>query len=138
MLQTGAQTLLHDNFAKHPSYGYILDAFGQARTSSSSGRGMTLNVDSLPTQAAKMRQLTVTAYKKIIELNLTFPRYVLPVRLALHLAGLNSSKVHVQAHKVLDDIGFLTQMTGDFADCYYDDESGSDIQVLLHSGKKLC
>merc|ERR1712018_729517 len=62
------------------------------------------------------------------ELNLTFPRYVLPVRLALHLAGLNSSKVHVQAHKVLDDIGFLTQMTGDFADCYYDDESGSDIQ----------
>ena len=38
-------------------------------------------------------------------------------------------QVHVQAHRVLNDIGLLTHMTCDFADCYYDAGPGTDIQV---------
>jgi len=131
ILQSGAQVLLRKHLSSssaeagpHPSSGHILDAFGQVQTLASSGRALTLRIDGLPSQGAKMQALNVTAYKRIIYSNLTFPRYVLPLRLALHLAGLNGTRVHEQAQKVLGDIGFLTQMTGDFGDCFYDRSGG--------------
>ena len=86
-----------------------------------------MRIHGLPTPGAKMQALNVSTYKRIVASSVCYPRYVLPVQLALHLAGLNGDKVHDQAQKVLNDIGFLAEMTGDFADCFYD-ESGTDIQ----------
>jgi len=129
LLQSGAQVLLRGQISAHASYGHILDAFGQVQSMAASGRALALRIAGLPSQGAKMQALNVTAYKRIVYSNLTFPRYVLPVRLALHLAGLNGTRVLDQAQKVLSDIGFLTQMTGDFGDCYYDATgSGTDIE----------
>jgi len=129
LLQSGTGTLLRANFADHPSYGSILDAFGDAYTKSAQGRAMALRIDGLPTAGAKMSALDVKTYRQLINSVLSYPRYVLPVRLALYLAGLSGDKVHLQAERVLNDIGLLTHMTCDFADCYFDAGStGTDIQ----------
>jgi len=128
LLQSGVHTLLKSNFSDHPSFGLILDAVADAGVKSSQGRAMSLRIDGLPTAGAKMSSLDVRTYRQLINNVLSYPRYVLPVRLALYLAGLNGDKVHVQAQRVLNDIGLLTHMTCDFADCYYDAGPGTDIQ----------
>ena len=78
-------------------------------------------------------------FRHLINNSLSFPRYVLPVRLALYLAGLSGGKVHLQAERVLNDVGLLTHMTCDFADCYFDAGPGTDIQVPTYlSFKNSC
>jgi len=128
LLQSGTHSLLSAHFSDHPSYGLILDAFAQAGIKSSQGRAMALRIDGLPSTGAKMSSLNVATYKHLINNSLSFPRYVLPVRLALYLAGLSGGKVHLQAERVLNDVGLLTHMTCDFADCYFDAGPGTDIQ----------
>ena len=57
----------------------------------------------------RMSRIDGNMYKKIIKLNKTHTKYILPMQLALYAAGLDSPQVHRQAEKVLNDIGFLAE-----------------------------
>ena len=51
----------------------------------------------------------------------------MPLQLALYAAGFDSPQIHKEADTVLNDIGFLAEVTGDFVNCFYD-EAGRDIE----------
>ena len=56
-----------------------------------------------------MSRIDGNMYKKIIKLNKTHAKYILPLQLALYAAGFDSPHVHKQAETVLNDIGFLAE-----------------------------
>lgn len=66
-------------------------------------------------------------YKRVIRTTVIDSKFILPVRLALHLGGLSDPKAHAQAQNILTEIGYLVEITGDFANCFYDTE-GKDIE----------
>lgn len=75
----------------------------------------------------RMSRIDGNTYKKIIKFNVTHAKYILPLQLALYAAGFDSPQIHKQADTVLNNIGFLAEVTGDFANCFYD-ETGRDIE----------
>ncbi len=56
------------------------------------------------------------------------PRYVLPVSLALHLAGLSDPQVHHHARAIFDEIGLFSQVNRDYAGYFLEDNDFRDIR----------
>ncbi len=56
------------------------------------------------------------------------PSYVLPVSLALHLAGLNDPKVHHRARSIFEEVGLFAQVNRDYAGYFLEDNDFRDIR----------
>ena len=50
----------------------------------------------------------------MIKSRITFSNYCLPVSLAMHLRGISGAKLHQEAHKILFELGYLTQLKKDY------------------------
>lgn len=130
LLQTGAHELVRHNFKDAKSYPLISDAMSDAFRIMNLGQSMMLRITlngSDNNMRDRMSRIDGNTYKKIIKFNVTHAKYILPLQLALYAAGFDSPQIHKQADTVLNNIGFLAEVTGDFANCFYD-ETGRDIE----------
>ena len=58
----------------------------------------------------------------------SIPSYVLPVTLALHLAGLHDPKVHQRARHIFEEVGLFAQVNRDYAGYFLEDNDFRDIR----------
>lgn len=130
LLQTGAHELVRNNFQNTKAYPLISDAMAESFRVLNIGQSIMLRMTgngAANDMRVRMSRIDGNMYKKIIKLNKTHTKYILPLQLALYAAGFDSPQVHKQAETVLNDIGFLAEVTGDFANFFYD-ETGRDIE----------
>lgn len=130
LLQTGAHELVRNNFQNTKAYPLISDAMSESFRVLNIGQSIMLRMTAngaANDMKVRMSRIDGNMYKKIIKLNKTHTKYILPMQLALYAAGFDSPQVHKQAETVLNDIGFLAEVTGDFANFFYD-KTGRDIE----------
>ena len=53
---------------------------------------------------------------------------MLPVSLALHLAGLNDPQVHLRARTIFEELGLFAQINRDYAGYFLEDNDFRDIR----------
>jgi len=130
LLQTGAHALVRDNFKDSKCYPFLSEAMSESFQVLNIGQSIMLRLTANETandMSVRMSRIDGNTYKKIIKFNVTHAKYLLPLQLALYAAGFDSPQIHKEADTVLNDIGFLAEVTGDFANCFYD-EAGRDIE----------
>ena len=50
----------------------------------------------------------------MIKSRITFPNYCLPMSLAMHLRGISADHMHQEAHKILFELGYYSQLKKDY------------------------
>jgi len=130
LLQTGAHELVRQNFMDNKNFYLLSDSLSEAFRVLNMGQSMMLRITAngaANDMKARLSQVDGNTYKKLVKFNKTHPKYILPMQLALFAAGFDSPQIHKQAETVLNDIGYLAEVTGDFANAFYD-ETGRDIE----------
>jgi len=130
LLQTGAHELIRQNYKDSKNFHQLSDALSDAFRVLNMGQSMMLKITANGADndiKARLSQVDGNTYKKLVKFNKTHPKYILPMQLALFAAGFDSDHIQKQAERVLNDIGYLAEVTGDFANAFYD-ETGRDIE----------
>merc|ERR1719431_1132010 len=123
MINHSVFILLQQYLHHHESYIHCLQEIVEAMSHQT--RRFCLDLSFNPEQQLPLlRAYDIARYKAIVYSTRTFPTLVLPISLALHLAGLHQHTLHQQARRILTDIGFSCQVQQDYDNCFKDPKEG--------------
>ena len=128
-LDNSVGVLIRKKFGDDPRTSHFLERFDESFNMTTLGRNLAFMLKRTSKELdgnIDLTKFTLTHYKTLIKTRNTFTNYCLPFSLALHLDGIHQRSVHEAAHLILHEMGFLTQITKDFANCYSIGD-GSDI-----------
>ncbi|CAG2167130.1 unnamed protein product [Oppiella nova] len=117
-------------FGHKKSYLNIMETFHEMMRYTTYGQHMDM-ASNCNNTGPRFDLFTKSRYETIVKYKTSYYTFVLPVRLAMYLFGMESKSAHRQAEELLLKIGYLFQIQDDFIDCFGDPtvtgKQGSDI-----------
>jgi len=115
--------LIKKYFEDTPCYRYIISSVVESLRHNANSYMLDLKLNH-EDRKPLLKGYDMTRYKSLVYSTKTHPCLVLPVSLALDLAGLSQTAVHNQSTKLLTEIGLLHQIRQDFENCFKHSEEG--------------
>lgn len=131
MLESGIFYLLKKYFKNLPCYLNIMETFQQIIRLTSFGQCLDL-LSEPSIYNLKFDAFTEDNYATIVKYKTAYYSFILPVKLALYLAGWTNENHHKEAEQVLLKMGHFFQVQDDYLDCFGDPlimgKQGTDIE----------
>ncbi|XP_033215696.1 farnesyl pyrophosphate synthase isoform X2 [Belonocnema kinseyi] len=131
LLEQAIYQIVRTHFRTNPCYLDLIETFHENVYKTAMGQSLDL----LSTNFGKKPNLslfTMDRYNAIVKYKTAYYSFVLPVTLAMYLAGVRDPEMHRQAKTILLEMGNFFQVQDDYLDCYGDPQVtgkvGSDIQ----------
>ncbi|XP_054165527.1 uncharacterized protein LOC128963085 [Oppia nitens] len=109
--------LFHE-ISRYTSYGQCLDTASKP-----------------PNKSPQFASFSQTRYKNIVKYKTSYYSFVLPVRLAMYMSGVDDEDEHKNAEEILLKIGHMFQVQDDYLDCYGDSAIIGKIGTDIEEGK---
>jgi len=139
ILETCVYTILEKHFSKHPSYGGLLQALLESSRLTSYGQAIDLTTASAYNRVrgaeGSLDMFTMDRYGCIVKYKTSHYSFILPVHLAMRLAGVEEEEKLNTAADILNDIGHYFQVCDDFLDCYGDPKVTGKVGTDIQDGK---
>jgi len=128
LLETSIYVLLSKYFRNKDYYVDLLEIFHDATNKTTFGQ----SIDTRTGLQRRMEGYTMELYSAIVKYKTSFYSFVLPVHLAMAMAGISSAELRRQAQTVTLEMGHFFQIQDDYLDCFGDEQVtgkiGTDIQ----------
>ncbi|KAL2717790.1 farnesyl pyrophosphate synthase isoform X2 [Vespula squamosa] len=131
MLESAMYQLLRIYFKEKECYVDIMELFHEITMKTTMGQCLDL----LSTNFDKKKNLnlfTMDRYNSIVKYKTAYYGFLLPVKIAMYLAGMRDPEMHRQAKTILLEMGHFYQVQDDYLDCYGDltitGKNSTDIQ----------
>ncbi|KAJ8681543.1 hypothetical protein QAD02_017335 [Eretmocerus hayati] len=131
LLEQAGYQLLRKHFRDNPHYLKLVETFQENTLKTTLGQAL----DSIATNFGNKPNLdlfTMDRYNSIVKYKTAYYSFVMPVQLAMYLAGVTDPEMHRQAKTILLEMGHFFQVQDDYLDCYGDPQvtgkQGTDIQ----------
>lgn len=134
LLEQAIFQLLRTHFKGKPYYVELLDTFHEHVYKTAMGQSL----DILSTNFGKKPNLslfTMDRYNAIVKYKTAYYSFVMPVQLAMHLAGVRDPEMHRQAKTILLEMGNFFQVQDDYLDCYGDPQVTGKVGTDIQEGK---
>jgi len=136
IFESWVYSILRKYFRQEPCYLSLLETMLQNSKLTSYGQALDLSSATNYTQVrgkpGSLDSFTTSRYSCIGKYKTSYYSFVLPVHLAMRLAGIQDESVYSNATSILLDIGHYFQVCDDMLDCYGDPlvtgKLGTDIQ----------
>jgi len=139
ILETCVYTILEKHFSKHPSYRGLLHALLESTRLTSYGQAIDLTTASAYNRVrgteGSLDMFTMDRYGCIVKYKTSHYSFILPVHLAMRLAGVEEEEKLNTAAAILNDIGHYFQVCDDFLDCYGDPKVTGKVGTDIQDGK---
>ena len=123
ILETCVYTILEKHFSNHPSYMGLLQALIESTRLTSYGQAIDLTTASAYNKVrgteGSLDLFTMDRYSCIVKYKTSHYSFILPVHLAMRLAGVEEKEKLNTAAAILNDIGHYFQVCDDYLDCQY-------------------
>jgi len=127
VLDNSVPTLIKHYFhPEDPRTDNIYHTFQESFNWTTLGRSLQYNCkrsSTLKDNTIDIAKYSLNDYRTMIKSRITFSNYCLPVSLAMHLRGISGAKLHQEAHKILFELGYLTQLKKDYQNCFVDKDN---------------
>lgn len=124
VLDNSVPTLIKHYFSTDdPRTDHFYHSFQESFNWTTLGRSLQYNVKrsaTLPDKTIDISKYTMYHYKTMIKSRITFTNYCLPMSLAMHLRGISAEHMHQAAHKILNELGYYSQLKKDYKNCFVD------------------
>ncbi|RUS85522.1 hypothetical protein EGW08_006730 [Elysia chlorotica] len=130
-LECAIYSLLRRYVKGKPYYMEVTELFLQTTLQTVVGQNLDLTTGP-PQGKVDFTKFTMERYSAIVKWKTAFYSFYLPVALAMHMAGISDEESHVEAKRILLQMGHFYQVQDDYLDSYGDPEVvgkiGSDIE----------
>jgi len=139
ILETCVYSILARHFSKHPSYTGLLQALLESTRLTSYGQAIDLTTASAYNRVrgneGSLDMFTMDRYSCIVKYKTSHYSFVLPVHLAMRLAGIEDEEKLNTSAAILNDIGHYFQVCDDYLDCYGDPKVTGKLGTDIQDGK---
>ena len=139
LLETAVYSVLKEHFGRQPGYLQLLELLLHSSKVTALGQALDLSSASEYSRvrggAGSLDSFTMARYSCIVKYKTSHYSFVLPVHLAMRLAGVARQEVLDTAEEILLDIGHYFQACDDFLDCYGDPEVTGKVGTDIQDGK---
>jgi len=139
ILETCVYSILARHFSKHPSYTGLLQALLESTRLTSYGQAIDLTTASayngVRGNEGSLDMFTMDRYSCIVKYKTSHYSFVLPVHLAMRLAGIEDEERLKTSAAILNDIGHYFQVCDDYLDCYGDPKVTGKLGTDIQDGK---
>ena len=139
ILETCVYSILARHFSKHPSYTGLLQALLESTRLTSYGQAIDLTTASAYNRVrgneGSLDMFTMDRYSCIVKYKTSHYSFVLPVHLAMRLAGIEDEEKLKTSAAILNDIGHYFQVCDDYLDCYGDPKVTGKLGTDIQDGK---
>ncbi|XP_051158413.1 farnesyl pyrophosphate synthase-like [Leptopilina boulardi] len=126
--------LLRMHFGDKPYYLDFVNTFLDIIYKSMVGQTLDL-LSSNHAKKPKLNLFTMDRYNAIVNYKTAYYSFVMPVTLAMHLAGIKDKEMFRQATNILLEIGNLFQVQDDYLDCFGDPQVTGKVGTDIEQGK---
>jgi farnesyl diphosphate synthase len=119
--------LLRRHFKEKPCYLNLLETFQQIPLKTTIGMSSEMLASNFE-KKPDLNKFTMDLYQTIISYKTAYTM-VMPVHLAMHLAGIKDPEMFKQAEIILLEIGRFYQVQNDYLDCFGDPELKSETDI---------
>ncbi|XP_067138920.1 farnesyl pyrophosphate synthase isoform X2 [Centruroides vittatus] len=130
MIESGIFYLLKKHFKNLPCYVNVVETFHSMIRLTSFGQCLDM-MSEYSHQSSKFEIFTEDKYSAITTYKTAYYTFVLPIKLALYLAGRTNETDHRNVEQILLKMGQFFQVQDDYLDCYGDQvitgKQGTDI-----------
>jgi len=139
ILETCVYSILARHFSKHPSYTGLLQALLESTRLTSYGQAIDLTTASayngVRGNEGSLDMFTMDRFSCIGKYKTSHYSFVLPVHLAMRLAGIEDEQKLKTSAAILNDIGHYYQVCDDYLDCYGDPKVTGKLGTDIQDGK---
>ena len=139
ILETCVYSILAKHFSKHASYSGLLQTLLESTRLTSYGQAIDLTTASAYNKVRGTKgcldMFTMDRYSCIAKYKTSHYSFILPVHLAMRLAGIEDEGKLNTAAAILNDIGHYFQVCDDFLDCFGDPEVTGKVGTDIQDGK---
>ena len=139
ILETCVYSILARHFSKHPNYIGLLQALLESTRLTSYGQAIDLTTASayngVRGSEGSLDMFTMDRYSCIVKYKTSHYSFVLPVHLAMRLAGIEDEEKLNTSAAILNDIGHYFQVCDDYLDCYGDPKVTGKLGTDIQDGK---
>ncbi|KAE8738206.1 hypothetical protein FOCC_FOCC016312 [Frankliniella occidentalis] len=133
LLESAVFQLLRTHFREKNYYLELIELFHDVIYKTSMGQALDLQTSH--NGKPDLAVFTMDRYRAIIKYKTAYYSFVLPVAVAMHMAGIKDVEVHRQARTLLLQMGEFFQIQDDFLDCYGDPSITGKIGTDIQEGK---
>ncbi|XP_039311879.1 farnesyl pyrophosphate synthase isoform X2 [Solenopsis invicta] len=116
-------------------YVDLMETFEETSSKTVDGQILDLQLSTNVNKKPNLELFTMDTYNCIVRNKTSYYSVVLPITIAMHLAGIKDRESFMQAESISLEIGRLFQIQDDFLDCFGDSEVSGKDSTDIQDGK---